>query len=80
MALTLRYDEGNDDITTDQKFEACRKQLRLMGLVASIDPERQGPSGVASWPDLQSKCSCSLFEVMVSRTLLWPPAGLAFVW
>ena len=27
-------------ITTDQKFEACRKQLRLIGLVASIDPER----------------------------------------
>ncbi len=27
-------------ITTDQKFEACRQQLRLIGLVASIDPER----------------------------------------
>ena len=26
-------------ISTDQKFEACRKQLRLIGLVASIDPE-----------------------------------------
>eukprot|EP00435_Cladocopium_sp_Y103_P010272 s1159_g2.t1 len=36
----LPYDESNDDITTDQKFEACRKQLRLIGLVASIDPER----------------------------------------
>ena len=30
-------------ITTDQKFEACRKQLRLIGLVASIDPERALP-------------------------------------
>ena len=28
------------EISTDQKFEACRKQLRLIGLVASIDPER----------------------------------------
>jgi hypothetical protein len=31
-------------ITTDQKFEACRKQLRLIGLVASIDPERALPN------------------------------------
>ena len=38
----LPYDESNDDISTDQKFEACRKQLRLIGLVASIDPERDG--------------------------------------
>eukprot|EP00434_Breviolum_minutum_P006202 symbB.v1.2.005469.t1/scaffold260.1/size426026/20 len=38
----LPYDENNDDITTDQKFEACRQQLRLIGLVASIDPERDG--------------------------------------
>ncbi|CAL1163717.1 unnamed protein product [Cladocopium goreaui] len=50
----MPYDESNDDvldpashehiteITTDQKFEACRKQLRLIGLVASIDPERDG--------------------------------------
>ncbi|CAE7658005.1 yloB [Symbiodinium sp. CCMP2456] len=50
-----RYDENNEDasrigsnfidvelISTDQKFEACRKQLRLIGLVASIDPERDG--------------------------------------
>eukprot|EP00438_Fugacium_kawagutii_P006219 Skav219207 [mRNA] locus=scaffold537:135328:142617:+ [translate_table: standard] len=39
---SLPYDESNDDISTDQKFEACRKQLRLIGLVASIDPERDG--------------------------------------
>ncbi|CAK9078433.1 Calcium-transporting ATPase 1 (BACCA1) [Durusdinium trenchii] len=38
----LRYDENNEDVTTDQKFDACRQQLRLMGLVASIDPERDG--------------------------------------
>ncbi|CAJ1357682.1 unnamed protein product [Effrenium voratum] len=38
----LPYDENNEDVTTDQKFEACRKQLRLIGLVASIDPERDG--------------------------------------
>ncbi|CAE7239642.1 unnamed protein product [Symbiodinium microadriaticum] len=39
---SLPYDESNEDISTDQKFEACRKQLRLIGLVASIDPERDG--------------------------------------
>ncbi|CAJ1449453.1 unnamed protein product [Effrenium voratum] len=39
---SLPYDESNEDVTTDQKFEACRKQLRLIGLVASIDPERDG--------------------------------------
>jgi len=39
---SLPYDESNEDITTDQKFEACRKDLRLIGLVASIDPERDG--------------------------------------
>eukprot|EP00439_Symbiodinium_sp_Y106_P013082 s6701_g1.t3 len=39
---SLPYDENNEDISTDQKFEACRKQLRLIGLVASIDPERDG--------------------------------------
>ncbi|CAK9049047.1 unnamed protein product [Durusdinium trenchii] len=38
----LPYDENNEDVTTDQKFDACRQQLRLMGLVASIDPERDG--------------------------------------
>eukprot|EP00913_Durusdinium_trenchii_P031355 g29360.t1 len=38
----LPYDENNEDLSTDQKFDACRKQLRLMGLVASIDPERDG--------------------------------------
>eukprot|EP00439_Symbiodinium_sp_Y106_P086689 s548_g35.t1 len=39
---SLPYDESNEDISTDQKFEACRKDLRLIGLVASIDPERDG--------------------------------------
>ena len=35
-----RFCKCRPKITTDQKFEACRKELRLIGLVASIDPER----------------------------------------
>jgi len=38
----MPFDEGDEDLTTDQKFEACRKGLRLIGLVASIDPDRDG--------------------------------------
>lgn len=39
---SMPYDENNDDLSTDEKFEACRKDLRLIGLVASIDPDRDG--------------------------------------
>merc|ERR1719215_2166578 len=38
----MPYDVNNEDISTDQKFEACRKNLKLLGLVASIDPDRDG--------------------------------------
>mmetsp|Transcript_72591 Transcript_72591/g.210100 ORF Transcript_72591/g.210100 Transcript_72591/m.210100 type:complete len:746 (+) Transcript_72591:2-2239(+) len=38
----MPFDTTNEDITTDQKFEACRSNLRLLGLVASIDPDRDG--------------------------------------
>merc|ERR1719210_1575574 len=38
----MPFDERNEDLTTDQKFEACRKGLKLLGLVASIDPDRDG--------------------------------------
>merc|ERR1719343_1528120 len=38
----MPFDEGNEDLTTDQKFEMCRSELRLVGLVASIDPDRDG--------------------------------------
>merc|ERR1719215_2328984 len=38
----LPFDENNEDLSTDQKFEACRKNLKLLGLVASIDPDRDG--------------------------------------
>ena len=38
----MPFDESNEDLTTDNKFEACRKGLRLLGLVASIDPDRDG--------------------------------------
>mmetsp|Transcript_44923 Transcript_44923/g.127231 ORF Transcript_44923/g.127231 Transcript_44923/m.127231 type:complete len:1107 (-) Transcript_44923:173-3493(-) len=38
----MPFDMDNDDISTDQKFEACRSDLCLVGLVASIDPDRDG--------------------------------------
>merc|ERR1711972_783513 len=38
----LPFDPADEDLTTDQKFEACRSQLTLVGLVASIDPDRDG--------------------------------------
>mmetsp|Transcript_18620 Transcript_18620/g.32600 ORF Transcript_18620/g.32600 Transcript_18620/m.32600 type:complete len:1078 (-) Transcript_18620:96-3329(-) len=38
----LPYDVNDEDINTDQKFAACRQNLRLIGLVASIDPDRDG--------------------------------------
>jgi len=38
----LPFDVDDEDLTTDQKFQACRSGLRLVGLVASIDPDRDG--------------------------------------
>eukprot|EP00445_Apocalathium_hangoei_P004070 CAMPEP_0203847722 /NCGR_PEP_ID=MMETSP0359-20131031/5172_1 /ASSEMBLY_ACC=CAM_ASM_000338 /TAXON_ID=268821 /ORGANISM="Scrippsiella Hangoei, Strain SHTV-5" /LENGTH=1090 /DNA_ID=CAMNT_0050763217 /DNA_START=48 /DNA_END=3320 /DNA_ORIENTATION=- len=38
----LPFDPNNDDLSTDQKFQACRNNLCLVGLVASIDPDRDG--------------------------------------
>merc|ERR1719353_2227303 len=38
----LPFDGKDEDLTTDAKFEACRQDLQLVGLVASIDPERDG--------------------------------------
>ena len=38
----MPFDEADEDLSTDRKFEACRKDLRLVGLVASIDPDRDG--------------------------------------
>jgi len=38
----MPFDEADDDISTDDKFSALRKDLILVGLVASIDPDREG--------------------------------------
>ena len=37
----LPYQES-DKLTADQKFKMLRKDLQLIGLFASIDPEREG--------------------------------------
>jgi len=39
---SLPFNEHDEELTTDQKFSACRSQLKLLGLVASIDPDRDG--------------------------------------
>merc|ERR1719210_987364 len=38
----MPYDESDESLSTDQKFAACRQDLQLIGLVASIDPDRDG--------------------------------------
>lgn len=38
----MPFDLNDDDVATDTKFELCREDLQLVGLVASIDPDRDG--------------------------------------
>jgi len=38
----LPFDASDENVSTDQKFQACRVGLRFVGLVASIDPDRDG--------------------------------------
>merc|ERR1712176_810827 len=38
----MPFDQSDDDLSTDAKFSACQKDLMLVGLVASIDPDRDG--------------------------------------
>jgi len=38
----LPFDPLNEDLNADDKFAACRQELQLVGLVASIDPDRDG--------------------------------------
>merc|ERR1719221_972804 len=39
---TLPFDLDDEDVSTDDKFARCAQGLRLIGLVASIDPDRDG--------------------------------------
>jgi len=39
---SLPFDPVSEDVTVETKFQHCRKDLRLVGLVASIDPDRDG--------------------------------------
>ncbi|CAK0803723.1 unnamed protein product [Prorocentrum cordatum] len=39
---TPSIDLMNEDVAMDEKFAACKKDLILVGLVASIDPDRKG--------------------------------------
>merc|ERR1711971_37620 len=39
---SLPFDPEDEDLTTDSKFNMLRQELQLVGLVASIDPARDG--------------------------------------
>merc|ERR1719281_149212 len=44
----LPYDPKDDEIDAEKKFQLLKKDLQLLGMVASIDPARQGvPEAVA---------------------------------
>jgi len=38
----MPFDESDENITTDQKFAACTGEMLFVGLVASMDPDRNG--------------------------------------
>jgi len=38
----LPFNTADEDVDMDTKFKLCRQDLRLVGLVASIDPDRDG--------------------------------------
>merc|ERR1712190_433405 len=40
--VEMPFDQSDDDLGTDAKFAACQRDLMLVGLVASIDPARDG--------------------------------------
>jgi Ca2+-transporting ATPase len=45
----LPFDNHSEDVSADDKFAACRQDMKLVGLVASIDPDRDGvPDSVLS--------------------------------
>ena len=45
----LPFDNNSEDVSADDKFAACRQDMKLVGLVASIDPDRDGvPDSVLS--------------------------------
>merc|ERR1719408_810380 len=39
---SLPFSLDDEDVTVDTKFKLCRSDLQLVGLVASIDPDRDG--------------------------------------
>mmetsp|Transcript_52588 Transcript_52588/g.122387 ORF Transcript_52588/g.122387 Transcript_52588/m.122387 type:complete len:1087 (+) Transcript_52588:46-3306(+) len=39
---SLPFDPASEEVSAEAKFQHCRKDLQFVGLVASIDPERDG--------------------------------------
>lgn len=60
----------SQDVTTDEKFHACRTGLRFLGLVASIDPDRDGvPESV------EAAHGAGIRVVMITGNVWEPPGG-----
>ena len=50
----MPFNVSDEELNTDQKFAACRDSLRLLSLVASIDPDRVACPSLWSRPAKQA--------------------------
>jgi magnesium-transporting ATPase (P-type) len=71
-SLPFDPDPNNTDVSTEEKFEYCRKQLTLVGLVASIDPERDGVK-----QSVQDARGASIRVVMITGDYLKTAVAIA---
>jgi len=69
---SLPFDPADEDVTTDTKFTHCKQDLQLLGLVASIDPERHGVKDSV----LQAK-GASIRVVMITGDYLKTAVAIA---
>jgi len=68
----MPFDTNDDDLNTDQKFNACRESLCLAGLVASIDPARGGVK-----ESVESARGAGIRVVMITGDYLKTAAAIA---
>jgi len=66
------FDPQDEDVSTETKFQHCRKELQLVGLVASIDPERDGVK-----ESVQEARGASIRVVMITGDYLKTAVAIA---
>ena len=66
---TFELREAGEDLNTDQKFDACRRELRLVVLIASIDPDRDGVPDLVTTARRAGRVACFTGDYSGS---LWP--------